>query len=102
MTEAETKRLVSKAETLSKLLKIYETALIPQSTSALNSSRAAYSAGRVGFQELLDAERSLYSVRIEYYKNLASFVEALSGLERVVGTAVSDLPMDASSNGGGT
>lgn len=101
MTEAETKRLVSKAETLSKLLKIYETALIPQSTSALNSSRAAYSAGRVGFQELLDAERSLYSVRIEYYRNLANFVETLTGLERVVGTSVSDLPMDARHTGGG-
>lgn len=92
--ESETKNLSTKAETLAKLLKIYETALIPQSTSALNSSRAAYSAGRVGFQELLDAERSLYSVRIDYYKNLATFVETLTALERIVGQAVSDLPVN--------
>lgn len=92
--ESETKNLSTKAETLAKLLKIYETALIPQSTSALNSSRAAYSAGRVGFQELLDAERSLYSVRIDYYKNMASFVETLTALERIVGQAVSDLPVN--------
>ena len=101
MAQADTKRLVSKVETLSQLLKIYETALIPQSTSALNSSRAAYSAGRVGFQELLDAERSLYSVRIEYYKNLEKFVETITGLEQVVGMVVSDLPIEPASSGGG-
>jgi outer membrane protein, heavy metal efflux system len=92
--EAETENLGSKAETLSKLLSIYETALIPQSTSALNSSRVAYGAGRVGFQELLDAERSLYSVRVEYYRNLTKFVETLTSLERTVGRAVSNLPID--------
>ncbi|MCO5143953.1 MAG: TolC family protein [Oligoflexia bacterium] len=91
--DSETKNLSTKVETLAKLLKIYESALIPQSTSALNSSRAAYSAGRVGFQELLDAERSLYSVRIDYYKNLARFVDALTALERTVGVSVSDLPI---------
>lgn len=91
--EAEAKSLTAKVETLTKYLKIFETALIPQSFSALNSSRAAYSAGRVGFQELLDAERSLYAVRIDYYKNLARFVEALTALERTIGTPVSDLPV---------
>lgn len=91
--ESETKNLTTKAETFAKLLKIYETALIPQSTSALNSSRSAYSAGRVGFQELLDAERSLYSVRIDYYRNLARFVDVLTSLERIVGTSVSDMPL---------
>ncbi|MBK9294170.1 MAG: TolC family protein [Oligoflexia bacterium] len=92
--ESATKSLSTKTETLSKLLKIYETALIPQSTSALNSSRAAYRAGRVGFQELLDSERSLYSVRIDYYKNLARFVDALTSLERTIGASVSDLPTE--------
>lgn len=92
--ESDTKNLSTKAETLAKLLRIYETALIPQSTSALNSSRSAYSAGRVGFQELLDAERSLYAVRIDYYRNLARFVDALTALERTVGASVSDLPVD--------
>lgn len=95
-TQAESKNLSNKMETLAKLLKIYETALIPQSTSALNSSRAAYSAGRVGFQELLDSERSLYSVRIEYYKNLAKYVETLTALERTLGQVISDLPMEGS------
>jgi outer membrane protein TolC len=92
--ESESKSLSVKAETLSQVLKIYETALIPQSTSALNSSRSAYSAGKVGFQELLDSERSLFNVKIDYYKNLAKFVEALSSLEKMIGTRVSDLPFE--------
>jgi len=95
--ESEAKSLSRKSETLAQVLKIYETALIPQSTSALNSSRSAYSAGRIGFQELIDSERSLFNVRIDYYKNLAKFVEALSSLERVIGTRVSDLSFNEES-----
>lgn len=91
--ESEVVSLKYKVETLAKLIRIYETALIPQSTSTLNSSRSAYSTGKIGFQELLDAERSLYSVRIDYYRNIAKFVEALMALERHVGQIFSDLPM---------
>jgi cobalt-zinc-cadmium efflux system outer membrane protein len=90
--ESETKGMSHKVETLSKLLKIYDTALIPQAISALNSSRSAYRVGRVGFQELLDAERSLYSVRVEYYRNFSKFVETLTSLERTIGVVISDLP----------
>lgn len=91
-TESMVYSLKSKVITLSKLLDIYETALIPQVTSTLTSSRSAYSAGKVGFQELLDSERTLYSTRIEYYENFSKFIEALTGLEREAGVSVSSLP----------
>lgn len=90
--EATVKGLQSKVKTLSKLLSIYETALIPQASSTLNSSRSAYSTGRVGFQDLLDAERTLYAIRIEYYENFSKYIEALSVLEREAGVSVSNLP----------
>jgi outer membrane protein TolC len=93
-TKSEVQALSNKVETYLKLIKIYESALIPQSTSALNSSRAAYSAGRVGFQELLDSERSLFAVRIGYYKNFAKYVEAISMLEKVLGISISSLPFE--------
>lgn len=86
------KSLKTKVQTLSKLLEIYKTALIPQATSTLNSSRSAYSAGRVGFQDLLDAERTLYSIRIQYYQNFAKYISALTDLERFAGVSVSNLP----------
>jgi cobalt-zinc-cadmium efflux system outer membrane protein len=93
-TKSEVRALANKVETFAKLIKIFEGALIPQSASALNSSRAAYTAGRVGFQELLDAERSLYAVRIEYYKNFTKYIEAISMLEKVMGMSLSSLPFE--------
>lgn len=84
--------LKSRVKTLARLLEIYETALIPQATSTLNSSRSAYSAGRVGFQELLDAERTLYATRVEYYESFSKYIEAVTGLEREAGVSISSLP----------
>lgn len=92
MIEEQIKSLKSKVLTLSKQLEIYKTALIPQATSSLNSSRSAYSTGRVGFQELLDAERTLYSIRIQYYQNFTKFISAITELERAAGRKVSNLP----------
>jgi len=91
-TEADARTLSTRVESYSKLLSIYETSLIPQSINMLNSSRAAYSAGRTTFIELLDSERSLYSNRIAYYQNLAKFIESLTRLERVLGSSISNLP----------
>jgi cobalt-zinc-cadmium efflux system outer membrane protein len=92
MIEAKIKSLKVKVQTLAKQLEIYKTALIPQATSSLNSSRSAYSTGRVGFQELLDAERTLYSIRIQYYENFSKFINAITELERASGRKVSSLP----------
>lgn len=90
--ESSVSSLKNRVKTLSKLLEIYETALIPQATSTLNSSRSAYSAGKVAFQELLDAERTLYSTRIEYYEIFSKYIEALTRLEREAGKSISSLP----------
>lgn len=89
---ADVKSLKARAESANKVLRVYETSLIPQATSTLNSSRAAYSAGRVGFQELLDSERSLYDARIASLRMLAKYISSLADLERVVGTSLSSLP----------
>jgi cobalt-zinc-cadmium efflux system outer membrane protein len=89
---ADIRSLTVKVSSREKLLQIYQTALIPQATSTMNSSRGAYQAGRTNFLELLDSERSLYETRIAYYRNLAQYVEALARLEVVAGTSLSTLP----------
>lgn len=91
-TSSEVRSLSAKVDSFERLLKIYQTSLIPQANSALNSSRTAYQAGKVNFLELLDSERSLYSVRIAYYRTLAQYVEYLTNLEEVAGTRLSTLP----------
>ncbi|OFZ78999.1 MAG: hypothetical protein A3K03_06725, partial [Bdellovibrionales bacterium RIFOXYD1_FULL_44_7] len=92
-TEAESKALLSKVKTNENLLKIYETSLIPLVTNTLNSSRAAYRAGRASFIELLDSERALYETRIGFYRTLTQYVDALVRLEQITGQSLSSLPM---------
>jgi cobalt-zinc-cadmium efflux system outer membrane protein len=91
-TRAEARALFAKTESFAKMLKIYSSALVPQASSTLSSSQSAYAAGRTTFLELLDAERSLFDVRIGYYRNLAKYIENLTRLERVTGTRLSSLP----------
>lgn len=89
---AQVRSLTAKLSSYEKLLLIYQTALIPQTSSTLNSSRLAYQAGRTSFIEFLDSERTLYSVRIAYYRTLLQFVETLTELEMVTGHSISTLP----------
>lgn len=89
---SEFRALSAKVKAHSQLLQIYETSLIPQATSMLNSSRAAYQAGKTTFLELLDSERSLYAVRISFYRTLSQYVEYLSKLEEIAGVSLSTLP----------
>lgn len=91
-TTSDIRSLSSKVKSHEKLLQIYETALIPQASSTLNSSRTAYQAGRVNFLELLDSERSLYNMQIAYYRSLAQYIEFLTQLEELTGVSLSTLP----------
>ncbi len=92
-TDSEVTSLVSKVTSRQELLEIYKTSLIPEATSTLNSSRGAYRAGRTTFLELLDSERSLYAVRVAYYRTLSEYIEDLTRLEQTTGTSLSPLPM---------
>jgi len=84
--------LFAKAQTGQRMLKVYKTALIPQATATLNSSRIAYRAGKSNFMELIDSERSVYTIQISYYRTLSQFVESVAMLEERVGASVSTLP----------
>ncbi|MGE4234097.1 MAG: TolC family protein [Bacteriovoracia bacterium] len=92
-SHAELRAISKKVKAQENILKIYETSLIPQSLTTLNSSRASYQAGRTGFLELLDSERSLYTVRVSYFQTLSQFVENIAKLEALLGKTVSSLPL---------
>jgi len=89
---SQVKSLTSKVQSNRKILDIYKTGLIPQAESTLGSSRASYRAGRSSFVELLDSERSLYGVRIAYYRSLADYAAEIAKLEEIVGESISTLP----------
>jgi len=88
----EQRSLSTKIIAKQKLLKLYTTTLIPQAQSTINSSRAAYKAGRTSFMELLDSERTLYGIHISYYQELKDFSETLASFERLIGKSISTLP----------
>src|SRR3990167_7281651 len=91
-TQVDFVALSTKVQTTSKLLTIYETALIPQTSTTFKSSRAAYQAGQINFIELLDSERSYYASQITFYQLLTQYVEVLSRLEQLLGRTLSTIP----------
>lgn len=92
-TRAAVRSLLARVKNRETLLRIYETALVPQATATLNSSEAAYRAGRISLLELLDSQRSLFQTRISLYRTLAEFTQALGELEAAAGASFSTLPL---------
>jgi outer membrane protein TolC len=56
-------------------------------------SRVAYQTDRVDFQALIDNQRVLLDVNLEYFRALSDFTQALADLERAIGA---DLPAGTS------
>lgn len=68
-----------------KLVKIYETGVLPQIQAALDTARLGYEADKIDFLELLDSLRSLREFELEYFESLANVEIALADLEQAVG-----------------
>jgi len=64
---------------------LLRTTIVPQSQQALEVSRLAYVVDRVDFQSLIDSERILLDARLEYFRALSDFDEAIADLESAVG-----------------
>ena len=68
---------------------LLRTTIRPQSQQTLEVSRVAYQTDRVDFQALIDNQRVLLDVSLDYFRALSDFTQALADLERAVGI---DLP----------
>lgn len=75
-------------------VELYRTTIIPQSEQSLHVAESGYRADRVGFLDLLEAERGLLEARLDHYKAVSDYGSRLAQLERVVGTEL------ASTSGG--
>ncbi|MGE0813839.1 MAG: TolC family protein [Vicinamibacterales bacterium] len=71
---------------------LLRTSIVPQSQQTLDVSRVAYQADRVDFQTLIDNERVVLAVNLDYVRALSDLAQALADLERAVGA---DLPAAA-------
>ena len=85
MTAADLRTAFVRAQTAQRLAESYKSSLLPQAESALMVAESGYQAGRTSFLDLLDAQRSLLSFKLEYYRYLADYEQRAAELERVIG-----------------
>jgi outer membrane protein TolC len=64
---------------------VLESSLVPQSLQVLEVSRAAYQTDRVDFLALIDNQRLVLDVQLDYYRAMSDAEQARADLERAVG-----------------
>jgi cobalt-zinc-cadmium efflux system outer membrane protein len=60
--------------------------LLPHAEHALEVSRAGYSAGRAEFGDVIDAQRILLEMEVEYTAARSAVSMALAALDRAIGS----------------
>jgi outer membrane protein TolC len=82
-----------------RVLEILETRIIPPAEQTLELSTESYRTGTLEFQQLIDAYRTLLSVRIDYHKRTANREQVIASLERAVGCSITsggiEVPADS-------
>lgn len=71
--------------TAQRLLNLYGTTIIPQSSLSLESAISGYEAGKVDFLTLLDNLVTLLNYELGYYEQLGNVEKAIAALEPFVG-----------------
>ena len=85
-TLAQLQDLFTKVKSAEQLIEVYREGVLPQAEQLLESARIGYRAGRVGFLDVIDSERTLRDVQLDYYSALSQFWRRVAELERLVGT----------------
>ena len=73
------------AKSSEELARLYSTAVVPQSSLALESSMSAYEVGKVDFLTILDNFVTVLDYQVAYYRELTNYQIALARLEPLVG-----------------
>lgn len=73
------------AVTAQRLIKLYGTTIIVQSSLSLESAIAGYEVGKLDFLTLLDSLVTLRNYELSYYEQLANMEKAIAALEPLVG-----------------
>ena len=81
----EIKDALVKAKSSLRLLDLYRASVIPQAQEALKVAQASYQSSAGGFLDLLDAERTLLGLKLDFYRFTADYQTWLSELERLSG-----------------
>ncbi|PYT32246.1 MAG: hypothetical protein DMG57_02570 [Acidobacteria bacterium] len=70
-----------KIRTSERLLALYESGILPQSSLALESAMTGYQVGNIDFLTLLNNQTAVLTYQMQYYEQLAKHEQALARLE---------------------
>ncbi len=73
-----------------KALALYDGTLVPQAETTLEATLSAYTTGRTDFLDLLDAERMLFDLKMDYEETYADYVRTRAQLERTLGVVAAE------------
>jgi outer membrane protein TolC len=63
----------------------YEMTLIPLAEQALDNSRAAYESDQLSALEMIDSERSLLELKLNYWRAAANAHQAVAKINALIG-----------------
>lgn len=66
-------------------LRLFQSTLIPQAETALEATLHAYATGRTDFLNLLDAQRLLFSLRMDYEETYKIHLNTIAQLDHTIG-----------------
>jgi cobalt-zinc-cadmium efflux system outer membrane protein len=87
-------------DSLSERGRLFLDVIIPQAEESLASAEAAYTTDRLGFLDLLDAERILFQSRLTYHRLVADIWIALADLEQAIARPFPNSPSGAAQPSG--
>ena len=76
------------ATTAERLISLYGTTIIPQSSLSLESAIAGYEVGKVDFLTLIDNLMTLLNYQLSYYEQVSNAERAIAQLEPLVGVTL--------------
>lgn len=65
--------------------------ILPETRAALEAVMEAFEAGKSGYLEVLDAERTLFDLREQYIRALSTYHGSLAEVEGLIGRSLADL-----------
>ncbi|WP_369406185.1 MULTISPECIES: TolC family protein [Pollutimonas] len=63
----------------------FKSVILPTANQAYDTARKGFEAGKFGFTEVLDAQRTLFQARVRYLSVLSSAYQALAQIDQILG-----------------
>jgi cobalt-zinc-cadmium efflux system outer membrane protein len=69
-------------------IKELRSSILPGAKDVFDASREAYTEGKIGYLNVLDAQRTFFEVRVQYIEALENYHKARTDMERLIGQEI--------------